>query len=133
MTDKSSKVVEEQKQWRMLLSPEQRKQNFERIVSIDGIGDRGQFYITAQKPGGTNTFKMVVTASFLDKSGKKLSPYGKSLFRVGAPLIWKWSKGNITDPKTATKTMAAVKATYMDVTGVLTAEQEAEWIKEGLL
>jgi hypothetical protein len=75
---------------------------------------------------------MVVTASFLDKNGKKLSGYGKTIIREGAPLIWKWSEGNIM-ANNASKTMKATLQKYMDVTAVFTPAQEAEWVAEGLM
>ena len=130
-TDKSSKVIQQEKEWRLSLSPERRKTSLARIASVDGLGERGQFYITATLPSG-NKEKMVATAVFLDKSGKKLSPYGKSLFQVGAPLLWKWSEGTIM-AKGTSKTMKASMEKYMDITAVFTPAQEAEWTVEGLL
>ena len=131
-TDKSTKAIQQEREWRLSLPPEQRKTHLSRIASVDGVGERGQFYITAENAKGGAKHKMVVTASFLDKNGKKLSGYGKTLIRVGAPVIWKWSEGHIM-ANNATRTMKATLEKYMDVTAVFTPAQEAEWISEGLL
>jgi hypothetical protein len=130
--DKSAQVIKQEKEWRLTLDPDRRKTSLARIASVDGLGDRGQFYITAVLPGGDKKEKMVVTSAFLDKSGKKLSPDGKKLFNVDAPLLWKWSEGMIM-AKGTSKTMKASMQRYMDVTAVFTPAQEAEWVVAGLL
>lgn len=116
----------------MSLSEEQRKEPLARIASVDGLGERGQFYITADLPLG-GKLQIVVTASFLDKAGKKLSAESKSLFRIGAPILWKHAEGKLTEAKTGFKTARASKASYMDLTAVFTPAQEAEWQAEGLI
>jgi hypothetical protein len=129
--DKSSKVIQETKEWLLTLPKEQQKHEFSRIASVDGVGARGQFYITTQNTKGAK-HKMVVTAAFLDKSCKKLSADGKKLFRVGAPVIWKWSEGHIM-ANNATRTMKATVEQYMDVKAVFTVAQEVEWEMDGFM
>jgi hypothetical protein len=131
--DKNMQAIQNAREWRLSLSSsEDRKISLARIASVDGVGDRGQFYITAQMPSPGGKVKMVVTASFLDKNGKKLSAYGKTLFREGAGILWKWSEGTIA-AKRDLKTVTPGMQKYMDVTAVFTQTQEEAWQAEGLL
>jgi hypothetical protein len=134
--DNSSKVIQETKEWLLTLPKEQQKHEYERIASVDGVDKRdkrayGQFYITAENAKGAK-LKMVVTAAFLDKSREKLSPDGKKLFRVGAPVIWKWSEGH-NMANNATRTSRATVEKYMDVKAVFTAAQQVEWEIDGFM
>jgi hypothetical protein len=122
------KTIQSEKEWRMTLSEERRKFAPPRIAAIDGIGERGQFYITAEQPSGSK-FKVVVTASFLDKKLKKLQ--NSKLFRIGAPILWKQSEGVIKQANTS-RTMVAQNAVYYDLKAVFSEAEEAEWIAMGL-
>jgi hypothetical protein len=112
----------------MTLSEERRKFAPPRIAAIDGIGERGQFYITAEQPSGSK-IKVVVTAPFLDKKLKKLQ--NSKLFRIGAPILWKQSEGVIKQVNTS-RTMVAQNAVYYDLKAVFSEAEEAEWIAMGL-
>jgi len=130
-TDKSTIAINTERAWRLTLDADRRKTSLARIASVDGVGEMGQFYITAQMPGGSS-HKMVVTGAFLDKKGAKLAQTSKALFRVGAPLLWRQTAG-VQLKSTTSKTMRDQPASYWDVTAVFTPAQEAEWIAEGLL
>jgi hypothetical protein len=121
--------IQSEKEWRMTLDEERRKTVPTRITAIDGLGDKGQFYITAETPSGGN-IKVVVTSSFLDKKLKKLRD--TKLFRIGAPIIWKASEGVLAKKRVFKTDPCYGNATYMDLEAVFTEAEEAEWISLGL-
>ena len=123
------KIIQSEKDMRLTFPEERRKVSLFRIAAVDGIGERGQFYITAEQPSGSK-FKVVVTASFLDKKLKKLQ--NSKLFRIGAPILWKHAEGVISAKRVCKSDPLDLKMSYLDLTAVFTEAQEAEWIAMGL-
>jgi hypothetical protein len=127
-------IIQSQKEVLLGLPEHQRKGYLLRIAAIDGVGDYGLFYITAQTPDGHER-KVVVTTPFLDKKMKKLK--NSKLFRIGAPVITKPAEGLITQKRVAGNmgrytVMGNYKNTYTDLCAVLTEAEEAEWTDIGL-
>jgi hypothetical protein len=121
--------IQSEKEWRMTLTDERRKTAPTRITSIDGLGDKGQFYITAETPSGSK-IKVVVTSSFLDKKLKKLRD--TKLFRIGAPIFWKHTEGVLAKKRVYKSDPRYGNETYMDLEAVFTEDEESEWISLGL-
>ena len=124
------KIIQSEKDMRLTFPEERRKVSLFRIAAIDGIGERGQFYITAQMPNG-HKIKIVVTSSFLDKKMKKLKD--SKLLSIGAPILWKHAEGKIpSNVRLCKSDPLKAMSSYLDLTAVFTEDQEAEWIENGL-
>lgn len=112
-----------------------------RLVSVDGAGKDGQFHLTATRAifsAAKNIYQassvdVIVPSSALDKKGKKITKEGlQALLKSGAVLQVIQRDGNLVQKSRDTSVKDSVKM-YFDLTAIVPAELEAEWLAAGLL